>query len=390
MRRPQEKRRYIQLPVAALLLTAGALLAVACGPMNDAPSGGRENTRTVTTTVSGSDSEGKGGASRRIRVEMLAKDLEVPWGVAFLPGGDALVTERDSGRLLRVSGKGKVEKVQSIPENGSGEGGLLGLALSPDYEKDGLVYVYYTTGEDNRVGRFRLGEQPEPILTGIPVNTYHDGGGLAFGPDGMLYVSTGDAGNPENAQDRDSLSGKILRIEPDGSIPDDNPFPDNPTYSYGHRNVQGLAWAESGQLYASEYGQDRFDEVNKIEAGGNYGWPEVEGEGGEPKYIDPIQTFATDDASPSGATIPKDSAIPQWDGDFLMAALRGARLWRLELGPDGNVTGKEALLKGEYGRLRNVVQAPDGSVWVFTNNRDGRGKPSESDDRILRLSTVEG
>ncbi|HET7478343.1 MAG TPA: PQQ-dependent sugar dehydrogenase, partial [Rubrobacteraceae bacterium] len=162
------------------------------------------------------------------------------------------------------------------------------------------------------------------------------------------------------------------------------------TYSYGHRNVQGLAWDESGQLYASEFGQDRFDEVNKIEAGGNYGWPEVEGAGGEPRFIDPIQTFATDEASPSGATILKDSAIPQWDGDFFMAALRGARLWRLELGPSGDVTGTEALLTGEYGRLRNAVQAPDGSLWVFTNNRDGRGTPTEGDDRILRLAPARG
>lgn len=375
---PRVIRKYL-LPAA----TALALILVSCGPLNGAASEDSGNKRAVETSAdSGSDTK----AVERVEVETLATDLEAPWGATFLPDGDALVTERDSGRLLRVSDTGDTEEVQRIPEGGSGEGGLLGVAVSPDYETDELVYVYYTTGEDNRVGRFKLGEEPEPILTGIPVNTYHDGGGLAFGPDGMLYVTTGDAGIPDTAQDKDSLSGKILRLTPDGDIPEDNPFPDNPAYSYGHRNVQGLAWDESGQLYASEFGQDRYDEVNRIEAGGNYGWPEVEGEGGEPEYIDPVQTFATSEASPSGAAIPEDSAIPQWDGDFFMAALRGARLWRLDLDADGGVTEKEALLNGEYGRLRNTVQAPDGSLWVFTNNRDGRGTPNEGDDRILRLA----
>lgn len=386
MRDPLTIERRL-LPAAVLVL---ALLVGACGAMNEAAPESGERERTVDTSADNSAESSAGdstsGNAGRIEVETLAEGLEAPWGVAFLPGGDALVTERDTGRLLRVSDGGDVEEIQRIPEGGSGEGGLLGLALSPDYERDRLVYVYYTTGEDNRVGRFQLGEMPDPILTGIPANVVHDGGGLAFGPDGLLYVTTGDAGNPETAQDRDSLSGKILRLRPDGAVPDDNPFPDNPTYSYGHRNVQGLAWDENGQLYASEFGQDRFDEVNRIEPGENYGWPEVEGEGGEPEYVDPIQTFATDEASPSGAAILEDSAIPQWDGDFFMAALRGARLWRLELGPDGDVIGREALLQDEYGRLRNAVQAPDGSLWVFTNNRDGRGTPSEGDDRILRLA----
>ncbi len=378
MREPRTiNKRLMPVAIAAL-----ALLVSSCGALNGEASENGDRTRAVESSAGNSGSGKTGG----IEAETLATGLEAPWGVAFLPGGEALVTERDSGRLLRVSDTGDVKEVQRIPEGGSGEGGLLGLALSPDYERDKLVYVYYTTDEDNRVGRFQLGEPPDPLLTGIPVNTYHDGGGLAFGPDGMLYVTTGDAGDPETAQDKDSLSGKILRLRPDGAIPKDNPFPDNPTYSYGHRNVQGLAWDKNEQLYASEFGQDRFDEVNRIEPGGNYGWPEVEGEGGEPKYRDPIQTFATDEASPSGAVILKDSTIPQWDGDFFMAALRGARLWRLELGPDGNVTGKEALLAGEYGRLRNAVQAPDGSLWVFTNNRDGRGTPNEGDDRILRLA----
>src|SRR5215204_7718982 len=160
---------------------------------------------------------------RRVEVSVLATDLEVPWSFAFLPGGDALVTERDSGRLLRVSPSGDVREVQTLPESGSGEGGLLGVAVSPDYREDGYIYAYYTTEIDNRVVRFRMGEPPEPILRGIPVNTFHDGGRIKFGPDGMLYVTTGDAGRSENSQDKSSLGGKILRIEPDGSIPPDNP-----------------------------------------------------------------------------------------------------------------------------------------------------------------------
>jgi glucose/arabinose dehydrogenase len=293
--------------------------------------------------------------------------------------------------VLSVSPSGETEEVQTLPADGSGEGGLLGLALSPDYEIDGLVYAYYTTAEDNRVVRFRLGEEPEPILTGIPVNTYHNGGRISFGPDGLLYVGTGDAGNTANSQDPNALGGKILRLNPDGSVPADNPFPDNPVYSYGHRNVQGLAWDAEGRLYATEFGQNTYDEVNLIEPGQNYGWPNVEGNGGEAQgYVDPISTWATSEASPSGAAVLTSGGIPQWQGDFFMAALRGERLWRLDLDENGAVAGREELLTGQAGRLRHVTQAPDGSLWILTNNRDGRGSPIPDDDRILRLAPAEG
>jgi glucose/arabinose dehydrogenase len=323
---------------------------------------------------------------------VVAEGLEAPWGLAFLPDGDALVTERDSGRLLRVSSRGEeVEEVRTLPADGAGEGGLLGVALSPDYEEDRYVYAYYTTGTDNRVVRFRLGEPgEETVFTGIPVNTYHNGGRIAFGPDGLLYVGTGDAGETGSAQDRDSLGGKILRLEPDGSVPESNPFPGSPVYSSGHRNVQGLAWDGSGRLYATEFGQNTYDEVNRVEPGANHGWPEVEGVGGEEAeargYAEPVSTFATSEASPSGAAILTGGAIPQWEGDMFVAALRGQRLWRLDLAPDGGVAGREELLSGEAGRLRHVAQAPDGSLWVMTNNRDGRGTPTEGDDRIIRLA----
>ncbi len=359
------------------------------------PGGSGEATQTELTQNGTPPAEDTGtpnpesttAATEPVQVEtsVVATGLEAPWGLVFTPDGEALVTERDSSRLLSVDSSGNVEEIQRLPENGSGEGGLLGLALSPDYESDGYVYVYYTTGEDNRVARMREGEDPEPVLTGIPVLTYHNGGRIAFGPDGYLYVGTGDAGDTSTSQDLNSLGGKILRVTPDGDVPSDNPFSGSPVYSYGHRNVQGLAWDESGRLYASEFGQNRYDEVNRIVPGGNYGWPEVEGEGGDPNYIDPISTWTTDEASPSGAEILKGGAIPQWEGDFFMAALRGQRLYRLDLDESGAVLGEEELLRGEAGRLRHVVQAPDGSLWVLTSNRDGRGNPVPDDDRILRL-----
>ena len=375
--------------MTAALAVLLALLCAACTPTSEGgEDGGDPGSITVRGEQTDENTRSGGAYVERVEVSTLATDLEVPWSFAFLPDGDALVTERDSGRLLRVSPSGDAKELQTLPEGGSGEGGLLGVAVSPDYREDRYVYAYYTTEEDNRVVRFRIGEKPEPILTGIPVNSYHDGGRIEFGPDGMLYISTGDAGDSSNSQNRNSLGGKILRIEPDGSIPRDNPFPGNPVYSYGHRNVEGLAWDAEGQLYASEFGENTWDEVNRIEAGNNYGWPEVEGEGGEARgYTDPITVWPTSEASPSGAEILVGGAMPRWEGDLFVTALRGQRLWRLELDDRGEVTGREKLLDGEVGRVRDVVQAPDGSLWVSTSNRDSYGSPvSDQDDRILRLA----
>ena len=362
------------------------LLCAACG-RGSGNDGGEPQPIDAGAEAQNTAASGEASA-RRVEVSTLATNLEVPWSFAFLPDGDALVTERDSGRLLRVSPTGNVREVQALPEGGEGEGGLLGVAVSPDYGEDRYVYAYYTTERDNRVVRFGLGGRPEPILTGIPVNSFHDGGRIKFGPDGMLYVSTGDAGDSENSQNRGSLGGKILRIEPDGSVPPDNPFPGNPVYSYGHRNVEGLAWDAQGQLYASEFGLDTWDEVNRIEAGENYGWPEVEGKGGEDEgYVDPITVWPTSEASPSGAEIMVDGAIPQWEGDLFVTALRGEGLWHLELDGKGEVTSREKLLDGEVGRVRDVAQAPDGSLWVSTSNHDSYGSPvSRQDDRIFRLA----
>src|SRR5215210_3503461 len=204
----------------AFLAVLLALLCAACDPTSEGGGGGSDPGSITVGGEKTEDSTRSGRASvERVEASTLATNLEVPWSFAFLPGGNALVTERDSGRLLRVSRSGDVQEIQTLPEGGSGEGGLLGVAVSPEYKEDRYIYAYYTTGVDNEVARFRMGENPEPILTGIPSNTYHDGGRIKFGPDGMLYVSTGDAGESGNSQDRNSLGGKILRIKPDGSIP---------------------------------------------------------------------------------------------------------------------------------------------------------------------------
>jgi glucose/arabinose dehydrogenase len=311
----------------------------------------------------------------------IATGLSVPWGVAFLPGGDALVSERTTGRIVRVAaggGEPREEMTVDGVDTGAGEGGLLGLAVSPDYERDGLLFAYFTSQEDNRVVRFRLGEAQRPILTGLERSTIHNGGRIAFGPDGMLYVGTGDAGNGAAAQDPETLNGKILRMRPDGRAPEDNPFAGSLVFSVGHRNVQGLAWDGDGRLWQTEFGQNSFDEVNLIRPGRNYGWPEVEGRGDTAggRFTNPLVTWSTEEASPSGAAVV--------GGALYVGALRGERLWRVPL--DGASTGTpQALLDGEYGRLRTVTAAPDGALWVTTSNRDGRGTPGDGDDRILRI-----
>jgi glucose/arabinose dehydrogenase len=312
--------------------------------------------------------------------ETVARDLEAPWGLAFLPDGGALVSERDSGRILRVRPGAEPEEVATVPGVAPrGEGGLLGVAVSPDYRRDRLVYAYLSTSDDNRIVRFRVGEAPQVLVAGIPRAAIHDGGRIAFGPDGMLYAGTGDASDGRNAQDPGSLGGKILRLRPDGGVPDGNPFPGSPVWSLGHRNVQGLAWDADGRLFATEFGQNRVDEINLVERGGNYGWPEVEGNGGGDRFRDPVVTWPTAQASPSGATIA--------GGTLYAAALRGERLWSVPL--DGGGVGQpRALLVGVYGRLRHVAMAADGSLWVLTSNRDGRGEPSADDDRVLRFPRV--
>ncbi|GAB3208096.1 PQQ-dependent sugar dehydrogenase [Marinactinospora thermotolerans] len=309
--------------------------------------------------------------------------LGVPWSIVFLPDGAALVAERDSARVLRVEPDGATREAGEIEGvRPQGEGGLLGLAVAPESTGDTAVYAYFTSAEDNRIVRMPydteagLGE-PEIVVSGIPSASFHNGGRIAFGPDGMLYAGTGDAGREELARDTDSLGGKVLRMTPDGEPAEGNPF-GNLVYSYGHRNVQGLAWDEEGTMYATEFGQNTYDEVNVIEPGGDYGWPEVEGKAGRRPYVDPVVEWTPDEASPSGAAVAA--------GSLWVAALRGERLWRIPLLGGGEVGDPEALFVGERGRLRAVAATPDGAgVWVSTSNLDGRGEPAPDDDRILSV-----
>ncbi|MCI1019153.1 PQQ-dependent sugar dehydrogenase [Microbacterium sp. C5A9] len=310
-------------------------------------------------------------------VESFVEGLDAPWSIAF-HDDIALVSERDSARVLEIADDGTTREVDVIDGVApGGEGGLLGLAVH-----DGQLYTYLTGQDENRVerreiagekGDLSLGE-PTTVIDGIPAAGNHNGGRIAFGPDGMLYVTTGDAGDRDSAQDVDALSGKILRLTPDGAVPTDNPFEGSPVYSYGHRNPQGIAWDADGAMYASEFGQDTWDELNVIEAGGNYGWPEVEGIADADDFIDPVQQWSPGDASPSGIAV---------DGsDILIANLRGERL---RVVPLDDLTESTEQWVGEHGRLRDIAIGPGGTFWVLTNNTDGRGSPSEGDDRILRL-----
>jgi glucose/arabinose dehydrogenase len=313
-------------------------------------------------------------------VGTIASGLEVPWGLAFLPDGTALVTERDSGRVLSIQ-DGEVTEVGTVPEAApAGESGLLGIAVSPSYAENHEVFLYVTTDEDNRILRTtydgkRLGDL-DVILDGIPNDFIHDGGRLAFGPDGYLYASTGETGNADLAQDRSSLGGKILRITTDGEPAPGNPFQDSPIWTWGHRNVQGLAFDDRDRLWASEFGASDWDELNLIVKGANYGWPFVEGTGGNAKYAEPRVVWKTSEASPSGLAFA--------DGHLWLASLKGERLWRVDV--DGtDASNPTDFFVGEYGRLRTVVVAPNGNLWVTTSNRDGRGDPAEVDDRILEI-----
>lgn len=335
---------------------------------------------TACTSASTKQREAVDRASPGVAgITVLARGLQAPWGLAFLPDGSALISERDSRVIKQLRPDGSVRIVQRVTEaDASGEGGLLGIAVAPTYAQDKLVYVYYTTGEDNRIARFRLGERLQPIVTGIPVSGIHNGGRLAFGPDGFLYAGTGDASERGRSQDRSSLGGKVLRMTVEGKPAPGNPFGDSIVWSLGHRNVQGLAWDKAGRLFAPEFGQNRFDEVNLIRPGGNYGWPDVEGRGGGGRFTDPLITWATDDASPSGAAIA--------DQTLYVACLRGERLYQVPIDSSGRLGTPKALLVGEYGRLRHVALAPDGSLWILTSNRDGRGDPIDADDRVLRLN----
>lgn len=309
----------------------------------------------------------------------VATGLDAPWSVAFA-GDIPLVALRDSAEIVELSADGSSRVVGAVEGvEPRSEAGLLGLAVDDEQR----LYVFAVGADSSRIERYELDGEPgsyalgarEVVLDGIPAGGFHAGGRIAFGPDGMLYATVGDTGDPASAQDPDSLAGKILRMTADGDVPDDNPFGGSLVYSLGHRNPQGLAWAADGTMFASEFGQDTWDELNIIAPGGNYGWPVVEGAADDDRFVDPVQQWAPADASPSGIAVIDDV--------IYVANLRGERLRSV---PVAEPSSAEELFVGEHGRLRDVVGAPDGSIWIVTNNTDGRGQPRDGDDRIIRFT----
>ncbi|MFF1406604.1 PQQ-dependent sugar dehydrogenase [Streptomyces sp. NPDC058294] len=375
--------------VTAVLAAASLLLAAGCSAGGAGPSPG--DGRTATGAAPGASSPRTAfpappakGSVKVLRT--VAEGLKTPWGLAPLPGGDLLVSSRDEGTILRIDERtGRKTELGTVSGVApAGEGGLLGIALSPDYAADHMIYAYFTSASDNRVVRVRYderrpaGEQlgaPDTVFKGIPKGFIHNGGRIAFGPDGMLYAGTGESGRRGLAQDKKSLGGKILRMTPDGEPAPGNPFPGSVVYSYGHRNVQGLAWDREQRLFASEFGQDTWDELNAIRPGGDYGWPVAEGRSAKPGFLDPVAQWHTDDASPSG--------VAAVGGVMWMAALKGERLWRVPLRGTTASAAPQAFLTGVYGRLRTVVPAGGDRIWLMTSNTDGRGTPKKGDDRLL-------
>jgi glucose/arabinose dehydrogenase len=347
------------------------LLSGCTGDAHDAPTGSITGTGTGPDPGSGTEiATGMGNAMPPKVVARLDLQLDIPWAAVFLPNGTAIISERDSA-LLKAVRDGRATTIGQVPGVApGGEGGLLGLALSPEFPADRYLYLYFTSAQDNRIARLKLTEQPdgsldfgdlEVVFTGIPKASTHNGGRIRFGPDGFLYVGTGDSQRREQPQDRNALGGKILRLTPEGDPAPGNPF-GNAVYSLGHRNVQGLAWDSAGRLWASEFGPDVNDELNLIEPGANYGWPAVTGAPHREEYRDAKVVWpSTADSSPSGLEIVGSTAY--------LGALRGQRLWTVSL------SGEEAqtpvgYFTQEYGRIRDVIRTPDGGFWLLTNNKN--------------------
>lgn len=318
--------------------------------------------------------------------EIVAENLQIPWEIVFLPDGDLLVTERP-GTLKKIGKEGRIYTIEGVEH--VGEGGLLGMALHPQFFENRWIYLYFTTKVDsglkNRVERYRFEEnrlsEKTIIIDNIPGAAYHDGGRIIFGPDDYLYITTGDAGSSNLAQDINSLAGKILRLKDDGSIPPDNPF-GNAVYSYGHRNSQGLAWDDQGRLWATEHGRSGIfsglDELNLIEKGKNYGWPVIQGSEARAEMESPIVQSGSDETwAPAG--------IAFWDNSFFFGGLRGESLYEAKIISKRQISLK-VHFRNEFGRIRAVVLGPDGFFYITTSNTDGRGSPKANDDKIIRIN----
>lgn len=319
------------------------------------------------------------------RLSIVAKNLEVPWALAFLPNGRLLATERKGTlRIIDKDGDLIQEPVATISVKQIAESGLHGIVLHPDFENNSFIYLYYTysgSGENtlNRVSRFVFQNDSlsneTVIVDAIPGAQFHDGGRIKFGPDRKLYITTGDALEPSLAQDTNSLAGKILRVNDDGSPAFGNPF-GNRVYSYGHRNPQGITWDDKGRPWETEHGQAATDELNRIELGKNYGWPTIRGDQKQQGLESPVIHSGNITWAPAGAAY--------LDGSIFFGGLRGQALFEAKI-EDGKVTLKEHL-KGELGRIREVIAGPDNMLYISTSNRDGRGIPADNDDKILRIN----
>ncbi len=335
----------------------------------------------------------------RFSVQTVARNLQVPWSLAFAPDGRIFVTERP-GRVRIVQGATLVSQpaLTLSDVNAEGEGGLLGLTLHPDFNRTRWVYLVYTARRAdgspvNRLVRYReVGNtlaEGAVLLDDIPASGIHNGSRVRFGPDGKLYMTMGDAADPSVAQDLAALNGRIFRLNDDGTTPRDNPLA-SPVYWYGHRNPQGIDWhPSSGELWETEHGATGNDEVNRIVAGRNYGWPEIEGGESRAGMETPVR-FYSPAIAPSGASFYRGQSFPAFRNDFFFATLRGQHLHRVRLDASfRRVVAEERLLENRFGRLRDVVSGPDGAIYLATNNRDGRGDPAAEDDRILRLVPVQ-
>lgn len=367
-----KERRLVIVAVAAIIVASVATFFV---------------TPSRTTTLPIPEPGNRTGNNTSSGVQMIAQHLEVPWAIDIAPDGRIFFTER-TGKIRIIDPEGKLldEPAAYINAAQNGEAGLLGLTLHPDFAKNHLLYIYYTysngTAVFNRVLQLKEKDnkmiESKVIIDGIPAAERNDGGRIKFGPDGKLYIATGDAGQPDLAQNAKSLAGKILRLNPDGSIPKDNPFSGSPVYSYGHRNVQGLAWDPiTKQMYASEHGDVGNDEINLIKPGANYGWP-IEDCNAQ-KFEKPIVCF-NPAVAPSGMIIASSNKLG-YKGDILLATLRAQQLRVIDL----HTNTQTNALTG-YGRIRDVIEAPDGTLYVTTSNRDNMAIPYQGDDKILKIT----